>query len=154
MMAVEMRVAMYITPGQSASTVRGRVFAAALICATMGALVYLFFFNPAGDTAAVYPSCPLYLLTGLYCPGCGTLRGLHQLLHGHLGAAFGFNPLMVLALPFIGYAYLSYAMLVFRGSSLPRFFVPPVLIKALFWVVIAFGVLRNIPAYPFSLLAP
>ena len=143
----------YITPGQSATKARDRVFAAAIVGTTLAALVYLFLFNPAGGTA-YFPSCPLRLLTGLYCPGCGTLRGLHQLLHGHLGAALGFNPLMVMALPFIGYAYLSYTMLALRGSSLPRVFVPPMLIRALFWVVIAFGVLRNIPAYPFSLLAP
>ncbi len=37
-----------------------------------------------------------------------------------LGRLLGFNPLMVLALPFIGYAYLSYTMLALRGSSLPR----------------------------------
>ena len=146
--------AIYITPSAaSIATVRERFFAATVVGATLAALVYLFLFNPASG-ASVYPSCPLRLLTGLYCPGCGTLRGLHQLLHGHLLGALSYNPLMVAALPFIGYAYLSYTMLALRGSGLPRVFVPPVLIKALFWVVIAFGVLRNIPAYPFSLLAP
>lgn len=143
----------YITPGASAAHARDRFFAAAVVGTTLAALLYLFLYNPASG-AAYFPSCPLRLLTGLYCPGCGTLRGLHQLLHGHLGAALGFNPLMVMALPFIGYAYLSYTMLALSGSSLPRVFVPPVLIKALFWVVIAFGVLRNIPVYPFSILAP
>ena len=130
-----------------------RVLALMIIGATLAALTYLFLFNPSTGES-YFPSCPLRSLTGLYCPGCGTLRGLHQLLHGHLAAAFGFNPLMVLSLPFIGYAYLSYTMMALRGRSLPRFFVPPVLIKMLFWVVVAFGVLRNIPAYPFSLLAP
>lgn len=143
----------YIAPGISATTARKRLMAVAIVGTTLAALVYLFLFNPASG-AAFFPSCPLRLLTGLYCPGCGTLRGLHQLLHGHFIDALGYNPLMVAALPFIGYAYLSYTMLALRGSSLPRVFVPPVLIKALFWVVIAFGVLRNIPAYPFSLLAP
>jgi hypothetical protein len=146
--------AIYITPSAgSIATMRDRLIAAAIVGATLAALVYLFLFNPASGSA-FYPSCPLRLLTGFYCPGCGTLRGLHQLLHGHLFGALSYNPLMVATLPFIGYAYLSYTMLALRGSGLPRVFVPPVLIKALFWVVIAFGVLRNIPAYPFSLLAP
>lgn len=143
---------MYITHPVEAS-VNQRVLALMVIGATLGALTYLFLFNPATG-ASYFPSCPLRSLTGLFCPGCGTLRGLHQLLHGHLFTAFGFNPLMVLSLPFIGYAYLSYTVMALRGRSLPRFFVPPVLIKMLFWVVVAFGVLRNIPAYPFSLLAP
>ena len=149
-----MRDALYITPSAgSIATVRERLIASAVVSTTLAALVYLFLFNPASGTA-IYPSCPLRLLTGLYCPGCGTLRGLHQLLHGHIIGALSYNPLMVAALPFIGYAYLSYTLLALRGSGLPRVFVPPVLIKVLFWVVIAFGVLRNIPAYPFSLLAP
>ena len=45
------------------------------------------------------PSCPLYAVSGLYCPGCGTLRCLHALTHGDLGAALGFNVLTVLAPP-------------------------------------------------------
>lgn len=143
----------HIMPGVHATTAWERFLAVAIVGATLAALVYIFLFNPAGGTS-IYPSCPLRLLTGFYCPGCGTLRGLHQLMHGNLTAALGFNPLMVAVLPFIGYAYLSYTMLALRGSSMPRVFVPPVLIKALFWVVIAFGVLRNVPTYPFSLLAP
>ena len=35
-----------------------------------------------------YPPCPVAALTGLHCPGCGTLRGLHALLHGDLLQAF------------------------------------------------------------------
>jgi hypothetical protein len=143
---------LYISRPVEATTLE-RALALSIVGATLAALAYLFLFNPSGGTS-YFPSCPLRLLTGFYCPGCGTLRGLHQLLHGHVGAAFGFNPLMVLSLPFIGYAYLSYTMLALRGRGLPRFFVPPVLIKALFWVVVAFGILRNIPVYPFSLLAP
>lgn len=143
---------MYISRPVDASNGE-RLLALTVIGATLAALVYLFLYNPSTGES-YFPSCPLRSLTGLYCPGCGTLRGLHQLLHGHLYAAFGFNPLMVLSLPFIAYAYLSYAVMALRGRSLPRFFVPPVLIKALFWVVVAFGVLRNVPAYPFSLLAP
>jgi hypothetical protein len=143
---------LYISRPIEATTTE-RVLALTVVGATLAALAYLFLFNPSSG-ASYFPSCPLRLLTGFYCPGCGTLRGLHQLLHGHLDKAFGFNPLMVLSLPFIGYAYLSYTMMALRGRGLPKFFVPPVLIKALFWVVVAFGVLRNIPVYPFSLLAP
>ena len=28
--------------------------------------------------------CPLYALTGIYCPGCGGLRGVNDLTDGHL----------------------------------------------------------------------
>ncbi|MEU1805161.1 DUF2752 domain-containing protein [Streptomyces sp. NPDC019937] len=42
-----------------------------------------------------YPVCPLFRLTGLYCPGCGGLRGAHALAHGELLPALGDNALVV-----------------------------------------------------------
>ncbi|MFE2448851.1 DUF2752 domain-containing protein [Streptomyces melanosporofaciens] len=42
-----------------------------------------------------YPVCPLLRLTGLYCPGCGGLRGAHALAHGELAAALRDNALAV-----------------------------------------------------------
>ena len=29
-----------------------------------------------------YPTCPFLATTGFYCPGCGALRAVHDLLHG------------------------------------------------------------------------
>src|SRR5262249_549538 len=31
--------------------------------------------------------CPLYATTGIYCPGCGALRGVNDLTDAHLGQA-------------------------------------------------------------------
>ena len=56
----------------------------------------LYFFDPA--TAGFYPACLFRLVTGIPCPGCGSLRAMHQLLHGHFAAAFALNPLLVLGL--------------------------------------------------------
>jgi hypothetical protein len=69
-------------------------------------IIFLYIFNPS--ISIIYPPCPLRSLTGFYCSGCGSLRALHQLVHGHLIKAFGLNPLMVLSLPFLGYRYLCY----------------------------------------------
>lgn len=46
-----------------------------------------------------FPKCPFYWATGLKCPGCGSQRALHQLLHLHVGAAFGYNACLVLFIP-------------------------------------------------------
>ena len=129
-----------------------RLLIVALTIATLAALLFLRLYNPL--TSGLFPPCPFHALTGLHCPGCGTLRGLHQLLHGNLAAAFAFNPMMVLSLPFIIYALLSRVLFGFTGRSLPKFFIPPVWIKLLFFVVMAFWILRNVPFYPFNLLAP
>ncbi len=40
----------------------------------------------------VGPPCPLRTLTGIPCPLCGMTRGVTALVHGHLSAAFSFNP--------------------------------------------------------------
>jgi len=50
-------------------------------------------YDPA--EAHFFPQCPLHALTGLYCPGCGTTRVFHHLLHGDPAGAFAMNPLML-----------------------------------------------------------
>jgi len=129
-----------------------RLNASALVAAAAGGLGFLYVFDPASSD--VYPTCPFLALTGCYCPGCGTLRGLHQLTHGHLISALDLNLLMMLSLPFVGYFFASQAMLVVKGRPLRTFFVRPTLIWMLLGFILVYWVLRNIPVYPFSLLAP
>lgn len=115
-------------------------------------IYFLYSFNPASST--FYVPCPFHALTGLYCPGCGSLRAVHQILHGHVAAAFGLNPLMILSLPFLGYSFLSYCLIGIRGRSLPHVFVPALFIWIYLGVVLLFWIMRNISWYPFLWLAP
>ena len=115
-----------------------------------GASACLFLFDPAG--ASFYPPCPFRALTGLYCPGCGSLRALHRLLHGDVLAAVKLNPLMVLSLPFLMYSAGSRAVGVAQGRGLPSVFLPAKWIWALLVVIILYGVWRNTPWYPAWLL--
>ena len=101
-----------------------------------------------------YPVCIFHALTGLWCPGCGSLRALHQLLHGHVLAALRYNPLTVLALPFVAYAMASYALRWAGMRALPAPRMRGWYGWALLGLIVAFGVLRNILAWPFRLLAP
>ncbi|MGA9510081.1 MAG: DUF2752 domain-containing protein [Candidatus Sulfotelmatobacter sp.] len=125
---------------------------AGLVAVAATAIVMLDCFDPA--TSGLFPPCPLHYLTGWYCPGCGSLRALHQLLHGHLSAAWALNPLTILLLPFLAYGIASYAFNEICGRHLPRFFLPAVWIRALCAVIILFGIARNIPFHPFDWLAP
>jgi hypothetical protein len=71
-------------------------------------------------TSGLFPECPFRLATGgLSCPGCGTLRALHQLGHGNLGAALALNPIAVLALPLVLLG-LGRALLPKRADAPPR----------------------------------
>ena len=102
------------------------------------------------------PPCPLYALTGIYCPGCGAGRCVTALLHFRFYAAFRYNPLMVICLPPVAYyLFKVYFGVVFGRDVLP---VPKIQGRALgiavLVVIIAYWVLRNIPIYPFTLLAP
>jgi Protein of unknown function (DUF2752) len=119
------------------------------------AIVVLYCIDPADG--GTYPVCLFHQFTGLHCPGCGSLRAMHQLLHGHLAAALAMNPLAVCTLPLLIAAGLwNFLPMRFRPArSLPhRRLLPFHWMWLVVIVVIAFGILRNVPAYPFTLLAP
>lgn len=116
------------------------------------AVAVVYRYDPGAS--GLYPPCPFHALTGLCCPGCGSLRALHQLAHGNLGAAFGLNALMVLSAPFLAYALLAEGLATLGWRVLPRPFLPAWMVWSLLGVIVAYWVLRNVPAYPFSALAP
>jgi hypothetical protein len=130
----------------------GRWLTFAMLGMTAGAAVMLRVFDPA--TSGVFPPCPVRYLTGWYCPGCGSLRAIHQLLHGNLRAAWAMNPLTVILLPFLTYGLTSHVLSVIRGQGLPQPFLRAAWIRALCAAIILFGIVRNLPLHPFDLLAP
>ncbi len=109
--------------------------------------VYLFIFEP-GRTG-FFPVCVFRFLTGLTCPGCGTTRALHAILHGQFETAFMLNPLLLLASPLLVYALLRYSVTVMRGGVPRKNAVPAPYLYALFFVLMGFWIFRNTPFYPF-----
>lgn len=68
------------------------------IAASLGAVAivaYLWAYDPAQHLA---PRCPFKALTGLDCPGCGSQRALHALLHGRFSEAWHYNAALLPAL--------------------------------------------------------
>ena len=128
------------------------LFAAAILLGVAAVCGVLLFADK--ETIALFPPCPFHWITGLWCPGCGSGRAFRALLHGEILRALDHNPLMVLSLPFLAYAGASGLLLSFRGKGLPR------MLHGRYWgwfvvsLVIVYWVVRNIPAYPFSILAP
>ena len=106
----------------------------------------LYFFNPA--ESAFYPGCTFYKTTGLLCPGCGSLRAMHQMLHGNIGEALRYNALLVLSIP-LGGAWLGIRKLQHRSLT-----VKPRWLWIGFGILILFGVLRNLPLAHTHGLAP
>lgn len=107
----------------------------------------LFFLEPG--KSPLLPGCLFRALTGFTCPGCGTTRALHQLVHGNFSAAFQFNPILILSLPFLLYALLRYTNAVVRGQPINRNSLPARYIWAIFGIVLSFWIFRNTPVYPF-----
>lgn len=109
--------------------------------ALAAATAILFVADPAASHWI--PPCPTYRLTGLHCPGCGTLRATHALLHGHLRAAVAYNVLWVTLIPTLA------------AISIPRFRPrAPWIPWAFLAILLLYAVLRNLPWWPFYLLAP
>ena len=75
----------------------------------------------------------------------GALVGLHQLLHGHLAQAFALNPLLVLAIPVCGMVVLLKLAEKNTGQKYLRLFSTTTTVSICTAVVVAFGVLRNVP---------
>jgi hypothetical protein len=104
--------------------------------------------------AGLLPGCAIRRMTGLYCPGCGGTRCTHRLLHGDLAGALAMNPAVVMLL---SVAVVLVGMAVVREwkgrpDALPL--IPNWLAWSVAGLVILFGLTRNLPWWPFTLLVP
>ena len=62
--------------------------------------IYLYSnYNP--ENYRIFPKCPVYLLTGYQCPGCGSQRAFYHLFNGDIITAFRYNPLFMLLVPYV-----------------------------------------------------
>ena len=93
--------------------------------------VVLYRFNP--EHYGFFPKCPFFLLTGWQCPGCGTTRAMHHVLHGDFLRAISFNPILTVAVPFL-------LLLAFK----PAWASKPLVGWGCVIVVLAYFLLRNL----------
>ena len=112
----------------------------------------VWYFDPA--KAGFFPYCPLLRFTGFACPGCGLTRGFHALLHGDVVTALDFNALIPLFVLILGYVVASLLSLAIRGRAILALERNLIFLWILVGVLIIFGVLRNLPFYPFTILFP
>lgn len=127
--------------------IRGPVLSAAAVAA---ATLALYVRDP--HVAHSWGVCPLYALTGFYCPGCGALRGVNDLTNGHVGEAASSNLLLLLAIPVALVVFGRWSYAAWTGREVPAVPVLPQSVKiAVLVVVVAFAVARNLPG---SWLAP
>ncbi|MFI6683538.1 DUF2752 domain-containing protein [Streptomyces sp. NPDC050485] len=91
-----------------------------------------------------YPVCPLFRLTGVYCPGCGGLRSAHDFITGHFAAAVHSNALAVAGYLLFAAGWVLWAVRSARGLPFK------IMLGDRHWwiigtVVLIFSVVRNLP---------
>lgn len=87
--------------------------------------------------------CPVRLITGFQCPGCGISRMLMALIRLDFAEAFRYNPVVLLTLPIILFCVIRSDVGYIRTgrNSLDRY--QPVWIAELV-ILLMFGIIRNI----------
>lgn len=79
----------------------GKILVAAVIVAIVVFGVVYFIFDPS--ESAWMPRCLWKTLTDTDCPGCGSQRMAHALLHGDLRGAWQANAFVLCTLPLVGF---------------------------------------------------
>lgn len=122
----------------TSSAERKTVAATAAAAAALAAVVYTVDPYSSGS----YPTCPSLALLGVHCPGCGSTRCLHSLLHGDFATAWSMNPLTIFGLAYVVWRFSRWAAKVWFGipyNPKPR----PKLLWMVLAVIVVFWVLRN-----------
>lgn len=113
------------------------------------ALAVLYYRTDPGE-GLFFPKCPFRLATGYDCPGCGSQRAVHRLLHGDLAGAWHANPLLLVLLPYvlagIGFEYFGGKR---RFPRLHRALYGRYMALGLLAVLVLYTVLRNLPGNAF-----
>lgn len=140
-----------ITPYNISSNTE-RFIAASGVAAMLGGIGFVTYFDPS--KANFFPVCPLYTLTGFACPGCGLTRGFHALFQGDILTALDFNALIPVWVLIFGYVLVSLVLTAIRGKGLPMWPTSSRFLWAFMVMLLLFGVVRNIPVWPFTILFP
>lgn len=117
------------------------------------ALAFLYFFvSPSSSN--YFPKCIFYSSTGYYCPGCGSQRAAHHLLHFNLKEVLRQNVLFLLGVfAFVYYVFITVSN-TFFNTNYKNILTKRLSIWVILIVIILFTVLRNINKEPFIWLAP
>lgn len=74
---------------------------------TIGCILY-YYIDPA--EYSFIPKCPVKIITGFDCPGCGFQRALHASLHGNFKEAINYNLFLIVAVPLTVLWWLIYSI--------------------------------------------
>jgi hypothetical protein len=126
---------------------RVRAATAAGLAAVTG---YVYLADP--DRGGAYPLCPSRTLFGIDCPACGGLRGTHALLHGRVTEALDHNLLLPVYLGVLAVVLGLWLLPLVRRTGW-TLHPPRWLVVGAISVMVAYGVVRNLPFAGLEFLA-
>jgi hypothetical protein len=129
-----------------------RLLAASAGAVIAGGAAGVAYFDPT--KLGFLPVCPLYAMTGFACPGCGLTRGFHALFHGDILTALDHNAMLPYFAFLIGCGFVALLYYAVSGRRLPFNPIHPKVLWVFLVLLLVFGVARNLPWYPFSVLFP
>lgn len=120
---------------------RHRVLATVAVIIAAAAMLMLYaLVDPA---SGLYPRCAFKLATGLDCPGCGSQRAIHALLHGDIASAWHNNAMLLIVLPLVGLLLVA-RTLRHRHPALERALNSQGIILVLLAAIVLWTIVRNI----------
>jgi hypothetical protein len=125
----------------AAGLMKQRTMTGIAVAAILGGMAIVYQFPPADYS--FYPRCPIYLATHWLCPGCGSTRALHSLLHFDVQSALHYNALFTLLFPLacVWFGFLCYRAM--RYDQFPKVAFPRSVAACLIVSVVLFTVVRN-----------
>ena len=103
----------------------------------------LIYFALDPSSSGLFPRCVFLSMTGFKCPGCGSQRAIHALLHGDVIGAFRYNAFLLIAIPWIALCLYAES----RRVPNPRLYArlnSPLLIWLFLAMLLLWWLLRNI----------
>lgn len=101
-----------------------------------------------------FPKCPFYLTTGFYCPGCGSQRAFYDFLHLNFIDIARKNVLFIFGVFILSYHLVIETINKFLHKHWKNYIYHSKFPIIILIVIILFWIVRNLPFYPFNLLAP
>lgn len=121
----------------------------AAVAGTAIALGYLAAVDP--NQPGHYPLCPTQALFGVDCPGCGLMRGTHDLITGDVAGALDHNILLLAVVPAVIVLWVRWLARAWRGDTpavtYAQFHRRNTVLLGVLIAVLAFGVIRNFVPY-------
>ena len=109
----------------------------------LGGGIYYFYQNDPAQSETVFILCVTKNISGVDCPGCGSQRAFHELLHGNFIKAAKLNLTIYFFTPLLLFLFLKTALKPFR-IDLPDILITTKRLMLILFFLLLFTVLRNL----------